>query len=200
MINNTENSTIEYKEKINDSLEKDAVAFLNAEGGEIYIGVKDDGTTAGVASPDQLQLQIKDRLVQRISPSVLHLVSISVETKDENAVVRVSLKKGTEPPYYIRNKGLSESGAFIRIGSSAQPMTQEMIYRLQRKSMRKSLTSIEAPEQELTFGELFIHYRRYNKMLDENTFARNLKFLTEDGKYNYRKRSKPPSVVKRIIK
>jgi len=37
---NPESIRIEYKEKLNDSLEKEVVAFLNAKGGDIYIGVK----------------------------------------------------------------------------------------------------------------------------------------------------------------
>ncbi|MDR2234187.1 MAG: ATP-binding protein [Tannerella sp.] len=34
-----ENELVEYKEKRPDSLEKEAVAFLNAKDGDIYIGV-----------------------------------------------------------------------------------------------------------------------------------------------------------------
>ena len=34
----TEDSRIEFKSKLTDDLEKEVVAFLNAEGGIIYIG------------------------------------------------------------------------------------------------------------------------------------------------------------------
>jgi predicted HTH transcriptional regulator len=64
-------------------------------------------------------------------------------------------------------------------------MTQKMIYSFQTKSFPKSLINIESPEQELSFAELFIHYRRFAKPLDDNTFAKTLNFLTKDGKYNY---------------
>lgn len=37
-----ENNNIEYKRELADSIEKDA--FLNVHGGEIYIGIADDGT------------------------------------------------------------------------------------------------------------------------------------------------------------
>ena len=49
----------------------------------------------------------------------------------------------------------------------------------------KSLINIESPEQELTFAELFIHYHRFGKPLNDNTFAKTLNFLTKDKKYNY---------------
>jgi len=180
-----ENELVEYKEKLTDLLEKEAVAFLNAKGGDIYIGVKDDGDVVGIPNIDKMQLQAKDRLIFGISPSILSLVSITTEKISDKLVLKITLKEGTEKPYYIKNKGLSESGAFIRIGSSAQPMTQKMIYAFQTKSFPKSLINIESPEQELTFTDLFIHYRHFSKPLNDNTFAKTLNFLTPDRKYNY---------------
>ena len=159
-----ENELIEYKEKLTNSLEKEVVAFLNAKGGDIYIGIKDNGDVVGIPDVDKIQLQVKDRLIFGISPSILSLVSITTYHISNKTVLKIILKEGTEKPYYIKNKGLSESGAFIRIGNSAQPMTQKMIYAFQTKSFPKSLTSIESPEQELTFAELFIHYRRFSNL------------------------------------
>jgi predicted HTH transcriptional regulator len=51
--------------------------------------------------------------------------------------------------------------------------------------MPKSLINIESPEQDLTFGDLLIHYNRVKKPLDNKTFAKTLNFLTKTGAYNY---------------
>ncbi|MDR0207524.1 MAG: ATP-binding protein, partial [Bacteroidales bacterium] len=149
------------------------------------IGVKNNGEVVGIPNIDKVQLQAKDRLISGISPSILSLISMTTEKFSDKMVVKITLKEGAEKPYYIKEKGLSESGAFIRIGTSSHPMTHKMIYTFQTKSFPKSLTNIEAPEQELTFAELFIHYRRYKKPLNDNTFAKTLNFLTSGGKYNY---------------
>ena len=180
-----ENELIEYKERLSESLEKETVAFLNGRGGDIYIGVRDNGDIIGVPDIDKVQLQVKDRLIFGIVPATLSLISINTEIIDNKSVLKISIKEGVEKPYYIKSKGLSEAGAFIRIGSSAQPMLQEMIYSFQSKSFPQSLIMMESPEQELTFADLFIHYRRFNKPLAEHTFARTLNFLTKDGAYNY---------------
>jgi ATP-dependent DNA helicase RecG len=59
----TENHTTEFKRQLNDALEKEVVAFLNSDkGGDLYIGVDDDGEVVGVAEPDALMLTISDRL------------------------------------------------------------------------------------------------------------------------------------------
>jgi len=180
-----ETETVEYKEKVNDSLEKEVVAFLNAKGGVIYVGIKNNGDIVGIQNVDKTQLQIKDRLIFGVSPAVLSLISINTEFLNEKTVLRISIKEGGEKPYYIKSKGLSESGAFIRIGNSAQPMTNTMIHSFQNKYFPKLLVNIESPEQELTFADLFIHYRRFNKPLNDNTFSKTLNFLTKEAKYNY---------------
>ena len=68
-----ENERTEYKEKLTAALEKEAVAFLNAHGGTIYIGIDKNGNPVGVDKCDALQLEIKDRLITGIRPSVMGL-------------------------------------------------------------------------------------------------------------------------------
>lgn len=64
-----ENDNIEFKRELNDKLEMEVVAFLNSNGGHIYIGIEDDGAVFGVDDVDDVQLQIKDRIRSRIAPS-----------------------------------------------------------------------------------------------------------------------------------
>jgi predicted HTH transcriptional regulator len=179
-----ENEHTEYKERLTDGIEKEAVAFLNADGGSIIIGVQDDGEVVGIANADKLQLQIKDRLLSNIAPSILHLLSISAETIDNKTVLKINLKAGAEKPYYIKSKGLSESGVFVRIGSSAQPMPADTIEKMFARRVRNNLRVIDSPKQKLTFEQLKIYYETLGKNLTEQ-FASNLELLTDDGKYNY---------------
>jgi len=50
----TETNRIEYKETLTDSFEKTAVAFLNSDGGDIFIGIRNDGSVTGVSNPDTI--------------------------------------------------------------------------------------------------------------------------------------------------
>lgn len=43
-----ETESVELKRTFNEGVEKDCVAFLNTDGGTIYIGVEDDGTVCGI--------------------------------------------------------------------------------------------------------------------------------------------------------
>ena len=112
-----ETNRIEYKQKLTDHLEKEVVAFLNyLGGGIIYIGIDDNGNAIGINEPDQMQLQIKDRLKNNIVPSCLGLFDIVKEQKNGKNIIKLIVASGYERPYYIKKYGLSEKGTFIRVG------------------------------------------------------------------------------------
>jgi predicted HTH transcriptional regulator len=58
-----ENNRTEFKRELTDRFERAVVSFLNyAGGGEIIVGVHDDGSIAGVDDADAVQLKIVDRI------------------------------------------------------------------------------------------------------------------------------------------
>ena len=180
-----ENDRIEYKECLTDNLEREIVAFLNSkEGGELYIGIKDDGSVVGVKNCDKLQLTIKDRIKDNICPSVLGLYDIKCVKLDGKDVIKIIIATGSEKPYYLKSKGMSENGCFLRIGSAVQQMPHKMIDELYATRVRKSLSKIVSPRQKLTFAQLEIYYRAKGFEINDQ-FAYNLDLLTEDDKFNY---------------
>jgi len=180
-----ETNRIEYKQQLTNDLEKEAIAFLNYhEGGIMYIGIDKTGKIVGVPDIDGDMLKIKDRLKNNIMPSCLGLFDVAVEKIDLKDVIKITFASGTEKPYYLRNLGMSEKGAFIRIGSAAEPMPVKMIESLFAKRTRNSIGKIKSPNQNLSFEQLKIYYEGANKTLNQQ-FASNLELLTEEGKYNY---------------
>jgi predicted HTH transcriptional regulator len=179
----TETQRVEYKQKLTGDLEKEAVAFLNANGGVLYIGVRDDGTVAGVEDADRAQLQIKDRLISNIRPAIMGLFEILTEERDGKTILIVNLAGGMERPYYIKQKGCSEAGCFIRVGNCAQPMSEAMIERLLSKRHPVSLVNMPSRHQALTFRQLKIFYEGKGKNLNAH-FAQTLDFRTRDDEYN----------------
>ena len=181
---NAESNRLEYKLILTDDLEKEAVAFLNAEGGQIHFGVRDDGFVAGVKDADALQLQIKDRIVNNIRPGTMGLFDLFVEEREGKRVVVLNLAGGPAVPYYIRRFGRSEKGCFLRIGSAAQPMTEEHIEQLMNRRQPAALTSIVSRHQDLTFNQLKIFYEGRGILLNHQ-FAKTLDLLAPDGKFNF---------------
>ena len=182
----TESNRIELKRKLNDSLEKEVVAFLNyREGGHIYIGIDDaTGTVVGVSNPDVVQLKIKDHIKNNIMPSTLGLFDVIAEQRDAKTVIKITVASGSEKPYYLKKQGMFERGSFIRIGSASEPMPVRMIEDLFSRRIRNSIGTIKSRKKGLTFEQLKIYYSETPLKLNDK-FAHNLELLTEDGEFNY---------------
>lgn len=184
-MQNIETNRIENKEQLNEDFEQEVIAFLNyKDGGIIYVGVKKDGQVVGVEDIDLTQLQIKDRIKNNIQPSTLGLFDVIVETINDKDVIKVVISSGTEKPYYLRKKGRTPEGCYIRIGSSKERMTFDMIDEMYARRVKNSLKEIESPRQDLSFRQLKIYYEENGMKLNDN-FAKNLNLLTNEGKYNY---------------
>lgn len=184
-MSNTETNRIENKEQLNEDFEQEVIAFLNyKEGGIIYVGVRKDGQVVGLKDVDLTQLQIKDRIKNNIQPSTLGLFDVIVETIDDKEVIKVVISSGTEKPYYLRKKGRTPEGCYVRVGSSKERMTERMIDDMYAKRVKHTLKEIDSPRQELTFNQLKIYYEEHGLKLNDN-FLQNLDLLTSEGKYNY---------------
>jgi predicted HTH transcriptional regulator len=180
-----ENNRTEYKQKLTEHLEKEVVAFLNyIGGGIIYIGIADDGAVVGLVDVDQVQLQIKDRIKNNISPSCMGLFDVVTEIREGKPIIKIIVASGQERPYYIKKYGMSPKGAFIRNGSASDPMNEQMIENLFSKRTRNSIGKIESPNQDLKFQQLKIYYESIDKPLTEQ-FAKSLELVTPENKYNY---------------
>ena len=186
MIGTKENSRTEFKIKLTDDIEETIIGFLNSkDGGNLYIGVSDDGDVKGLSNNlDLLQRKIKDRIISNIEPSAMGLFDIEVLESDNKKYLHITIARGTEKPYHLRGMGMTPDSCFIRIGSSNEKMSEHLINRLFRERTKDSLKNIKAPNQDLSFAELKIYYKEKGFNIEDN-FERQLEFFTEDGKYNY---------------
>ena len=111
-----ENQNIEFKQEYVPEIRKEVVAFTNAEGGTILVGVRKDGSVAGIEDPDEVMLQIVNSLKDAIAPDVMPFVSVKTVEMEGRQIVEVEVSTGTNRPYYLREKGLKTSGVYVRKG------------------------------------------------------------------------------------
>ena len=185
MIDVIEDVRNEFKTKLTDKFEEEVIAFLNTNGGNIYIGVNDKGNVIGVSCDiDILQRIIKDRIKDNIMPSTLGLYDVVVMEEKGKKYIKVIVAHGSDDPYYIKGMGMTPDSCFIRVGSSIQSMPYDMINNRANKKIRTSLRNIVSPKQDLTFSQLKIYYEEKGFNINNN-FLKQLDFYTDDGKYNY---------------
>lgn len=185
MFSITEDSRNEFKEILTDSLEREVVALLTKNGGNIYIGIANDGRIVGINEDiDALQLKIKDRIKNNIQPSTLGLFDIDVEKYDDKNIIHITIANGKEKPYFLKKEGMTPKGCFIRVGSSVESLTENQIMEFYSKRTKNSLSNIVSPTQRLSFSQLKIYYEEKGYTINDN-FLQQLNLVMDDGKYNY---------------
>lgn len=185
MFSIMEDSRNEFKEILNDALEKEVIAFLTKNGGNIYIGIANDGRVVGINEDiDTLQLKIKDRIKNNILPSTLGLFDIDVENYDGKNIIHITVANGKEKPYFLKKEGMTSKGCFIRVGSSVESLTENQIMEYYSKRTKNSLSNIVSPTQKLSFSQLKIYYEEKGFQINDN-FLQQLNLIMDDGKYNY---------------
>ena len=182
----TETDNREYKRQISDGVEKTVIGFLNSSGGELFIGIDDDGSVHGVENYDEVVRSFTDRIKNNISPSALGLFSVSPKKDEKDKIyIEIRIASGFEKPYYVSRYGMSPKGCFIRVGTQTLPMTQAMIDTLYSRRSLHTLHNVVSPNQHLTFEQLKIYYNEKGFSVGNDNFLRNLDLYTEDGKFNY---------------
>jgi ATP-dependent DNA helicase RecG len=101
-----EDSTRQFKVDVSngDSLASELVAFANAAGGTIYIGVADDGSIPGLSAADVRRVnQILGNTSSQAVRSPLTLHTENVPLGNGRLVVVVRVPMGIDRPYFDRN-------------------------------------------------------------------------------------------------
>ena len=180
-----EDQNVEYKLCLNDKLEREVVGFLNSKlGGDIYIGIADDGQVVGIENADATQLAITDRFKNNILPSCLGLFDVLLEEKEEKQIIHLHISAGQERPYYIRQYGMSPNGCYLRVGAGLKQMDETMISDLFSSRTRTSLRNIPSIRYgEHSFLQLRLYYQEHGFEVNDS-FLQNLDLYTPDGKLN----------------
>lgn len=146
-----EGMNIEFKQEYVPDIRKEVMAFANAEGGTVYVGVRDDGVPIGVNDADSVMLQIVHSLKDSISPDIMPFVRVDTTESEGKQIIEIHVATGTNKPYYLKEKGLKPSGVYTRIGSSAQPVSDEGIREMIRQNGGTVYEAGRSINQELSF-------------------------------------------------
>ena len=114
LIREGEGLGVEFKERYSSRIDQDIVAFSNARGGAILLGVCDDGTVKGEKLTNDLKAKIND-LARNCKPR------IHVQISHSDTVAVIEVPEGTEKPYSCGD------GYFRRLNGTTQKMGHDEI-------------------------------------------------------------------------
>ena len=153
-----EDEWTEFKSLWTDDIYKTIIAFANTKGGNIYVGIDDEGNEIGVPDFDKTYLSITNGIRDAISPDVTVYVSYG---RLDNNVIKINVSEGGHKPYYLKSKGLKPSGVFIRQGASTCQASEDQIRFLIKESDKDIFEREISNNQFLHFDyakEFLSHY------------------------------------------
>ena len=181
-----EDSTTQLKENINNntSLAEEMVAFSNALGGLIIVGVKDNGEISGLSSEDvsRLNNMISNVASENVKPPISPL-TMTKKVSDKILLI-IDIKQGINKPY------CTNSGAYItKSGADKRRISQEELQRLFQESQKlhaDELTVKGSKMQDIDQKAFFDYYEKQyeedisKQDIETNKILENL-YLSKDN-------------------
>lgn len=153
-----ESERIEYKSQMVNDLYREVIAFANSNGGEIYIGVDDQGNPIGIDNVDETYTRITNGIRDAIAPDVTMFIRYELQ---DNKVIRIEIGEGGSKPYYLKSKGIKPSGVYVRQGASSAQASPDQIRKMIKESDGDNYEDFRCLEQNLTFDAANTAFQRY---------------------------------------
>lgn len=134
LIRRGEGQLVEFKKKVNhpEKIIREVVAFANAGGGNLFIGVDDNGVISGLKFPEDEENLLSKSILELCKPEidfkVRHLV-----IKEGIEILHYEITEGTDKPYFAFLEKKHRYGkSFIRVGDHSIQSSYEMRQILKR--------------------------------------------------------------------
>lgn len=174
-----ESISTELKRQVTDDIKKEIIAFANTNGGEIYVGIDNDGEVIGIENIDMQTTKITNMIRDAIRPDITMFIDYSEELIDGKSVLKIIISSGNRKPYYIQNRGLKPSGVYVRQGLSAVPASEDSIKKMIKEADGDSYENGRSINQSLTFNSLKNVFNKRQMKIEEINMV-NLGLLTEN--------------------
>ncbi len=164
---NGENQTVEFKKKVDfpEKVVKEVVAFANTEGGNLFIGIEDDGLISGLKYPDEEAYSLNNAIDSLCKPMInyeLHKISIS---KKRSVLHYKIFSNGIKPHIVISDSG--ESNAYLRVDDKSIKASREVKAIIGGRNHPKDI--------KFTYGDnesILMHHLRDNGVITLNQFVK----------------------------
>ena len=145
-----EGQTIEFKRRVPspDRLAKEVIAFANTSGGQLLLGVTDDGQIVGVKDSEEEEFSLRNALAAFCRPAV-DWASSRIPVSRKRDVIMVSIPSSrTKPHFLVEAEGGLSGPAYVRIDDKSVEATPESV-RLMKAEQEADGVHFEFGDREL---------------------------------------------------
>jgi predicted HTH transcriptional regulator len=160
MVKKGENDFLEFKRKASfpEKIVKEIVAFANTKGGNLLIGVDDNGTIPGLRFADEEAFALETAIEKYCFPKIRYK-SETVNISDRKAVIHYRIFESRKKPHYVlepENNGKRK--VYIRIGDKSIQASRETIEILKRSRSKKGIRFNFGEKEKLLMQHLDRHH------------------------------------------
>ena len=179
-----ENISVEFKREYNEKVNATMLAFLNTEGGTLYLGLSDNGTVYGI---DEGSIDLETRKIissfrDSVTPDPSGYFNVEPEIHNDKYIIKIIVEQGGAAPYCFSKYGLVPQGVYIRMGNNTVMATREHIRRMIKDNGAGQFISELSIEQDLTFKYADKIFADKSVQFGQQQ-KQSLGFLRPDGRY-----------------
>jgi hypothetical protein len=134
LVSGGESAALEFKRKATypDKIVREMIAFANAKGGILLLGVSDDGTIAGLKHPED-ESHVIHQSLEKCKPA-LPLTETYIPVGRSRSVIQYYISESSCKPHYFYNGEKKE--AYIRVNDQSIKASRE-VREIARRSQHK---------------------------------------------------------------
>ena len=170
-----ETKTLEFKESITKTFLKTVCAFSNYEGGQIIFGIDDTGNIKGIQDPENVCIDIENRINDNINPQPTYSLSVN----KENNTITLNVEEGNNKPYFYNSK------TYKRNDTATIEVDTFELTRLILENKKMSYEELNSQSQELEFHYLANQFKKHVHITTFNLDTlKTLNLFNEKTGYN----------------
>ena len=166
MVRQGEGEQIEFKRKVAhpDKIIREIVAFANTKGGNLLIGVDDNGTIPGIRSAEEECYALERAIEKWCRPYIDYEINV-VPISGRKAVVHYKIHEGQRKPHYVLQSAFKPSAAdaprkkqkgraYVRYEDKSLQASPEVWQILRRSRQPKDIKFQFGEKEKLLMGYL----------------------------------------------
>lgn len=177
LVKEGEHSTLEFKRKVAhpEKIMKEIVAFANTQGGNLLIGVNDDGNLSGLKFPDEEAYVLEKAMHELCRPRV-DFRKEYIKLSEKKSIIRYYIPESPQKPHYVQEpvalnghqQGKSlQKRSYFRLKDRSIQASRELREIIRRRRNPKDIHFIWGDKEKLLLEFLHEH-----KSITVKAFAR----------------------------
>ena len=160
IVSRGEGQKLEFKQKATfpEKIVREMVAFANTEGGQLLIGVSDDGVITGLKHAEEERYVI-ERAIKSHSRPPVRFQSAFIPISQKRGILFYTIFENKRKPGYYREDPEKRGKAYIRVNDKSIQASKEMVEIMKHARANKS-QAVQLGNDE---QKLFRHIGQHGK-------------------------------------